>query len=340
VAWRSFPLDFLSRGQGKLEKHFLTVRGFMFRILSIDGGGFRGVYPAHVLKRIEEELNICVRDEFDLIAGTSTGSIIAGGIANGVSPREITAMYESKGSQIFKKRWLARLGLAASRYRRKSLQAIVTEVIGNTKLGEIDQPLIIPATDVGNGCVHVFKSSYDEEFVRDNNVLLRDAILASCAAPTYFDPIKVDKYLLADGGVWANCPAMVAVIDAKKRLGVKLDDIQVLSIGTGISNQYYDQSPGRLKSLIGWGFATRWGRGKFIDMILNLQSQTANSMVGLLLRPEQVLRINFDSDTPMPLDDPNEYSKLVSRADKDFTHNASAIRQFLRAEPIKSAKAS
>jgi patatin-like phospholipase/acyl hydrolase len=310
----------------------------MYRILSIDGGGFRGVYPAHVLKRVEEELRINVCERFDLFAGTSTGSIVAGGIAAGVSPRELTAMYESKGRQIFAKRWLARLGMVASRYRRTSLQKTVSEVLGNVKLGEIEKPLIIPATDVGNGCVHVFKSSYDKEFVRDQNVLLRDAILASCAAPTYFDPIVVDQYMLADGGVWANCPTLVAIIDAKKRLGVDLDDIQVLSIGTGVSNKYYGQSKGFWSSLFGWGFATKWGRGKFIDMILNLQSQTASSMAGLLLRPDQILRINFESDKPLSLDDPNEFSNLVSRADKDFTHNAHLLRSFFegRTKPAKA----
>ncbi len=310
----------------------------MFRILSIDGGGFRGVYPAHMLQRIEQELGISIREHVDLLTGTSTGSIIAGGLAKGISAREIASIYEAKGTKIFKKRWFARLGLTGSRFRSSALQQIVSTVIGTTKLGDIDTPLIIPATDVGNGCVHVFKSSYDKEFVRDRDVLLRDAILASCAAPTYFDPVKVDQYLLADGGVWANCPAMVAVIDAKRRLGVPLADMQVLSIGTGVSNQYYSQSWRLWKYVVGWGFATRWGRSKFIDMILNLQSQTASNMLNLLLQPEQVLRINFDSDKPLPLDDPREYSNLIARADRDFTHKAHLIRSFLEASTERQAQ--
>lgn len=310
----------------------------MFRILSIDGGGFRGVYPAHMLQRIEQELGISIRDHVDLLAGTSTGSIIAGGLAKGISAREIASIYEAKGAEIFKKRWFARLGLTASRFRSSPLQQIVADVIGTTKLGDIATPLIIPATDVGNGCVHVFKSSYDKEFVRDKDVLLRDAIMASCSAPTYFDPVKVNQYLLADGGVWANCPAMVAVIDAKRRLGVPLADMQVISIGTGISNQYYSQSSRLWKHLVGWGFATRWGSSKFIDMILNLQSQTASNMLDLLLQPEQVLRINFDSDKPLPLDDPKEYSNLIARADKDFTHKAHLICSFFETSIERQAQ--
>jgi len=300
----------------------------MFRILSIDGGGFRGAYSAHVLRRIEEELGITLREQLDMLAGTSTGSIIAGGVAIGMSAREIVSIYESKGSKIFKKRWFARLGLAASRYRRTALEKIVSEVFGSKTLGGIEIPLIIPATDVGNGCVHVFKSSYDDGFVRDRNVLIKDAILASCAAPTYFDPIEVGEYLLADGGVWANCPVLAAVIDSKKRLGVDLDEIHVLSIGTGISRKFYSQSNRFSKAWMGWGFATRWGRAKFIDMILNLQSQTASNMANLLLRPEQVLRINFESDRPLALDDPGEFRNLISTADHDFTHHAHLIRDY------------
>ena len=74
-------------------------------------------------------------------------------------------------------------------------------------------------------------------------------------------------------------------------------------------------------------------------MILNLQSQTASNMAGLLLRPDQILRINFESDKPLSLDDPDEYSNLVSRADLDFTHNSHLIRSFFDA-PAEKAKAS
>ena len=86
-------------------------------------------------------------------------------------------------------------------------------------LGQVKIPLILPAVDIGNGCVHVLKSNYDPTFTRDYKVRVSDAVLASCSAPTYFDPIVIDdKYRLVDGGLWANNPSLVATIDAKYRL--------------------------------------------------------------------------------------------------------------------------
>jgi len=306
-----------------------------FHILSIDGGGFRGVYAAHILRRMEEEFHTDWSKSFDLMAGTSTGAIIAAGLACGVTATDIANLYEKHGKQIFTRRRLCRLGLLGSRYRAQHLAKLIQEVIGEKTFEEIETPLILPATDIGNGCVHVFKSAYDKEFLRDKNVLVRDAVLASCAAPTYFDPQTVDnKYLLADGGLWANSPAFVAVIDAKRRLGQDIEDLRVLSLGTGTARRFYTQNVRGLSKLQGWGFASRWGRGRFIDMLLNLQAQNANNMLGLLLRPEQILRLNFESDSHLPLDDHDEYLNLVSRADRDFTHNAETIKAFLRGIPM------
>jgi patatin-like phospholipase/acyl hydrolase len=303
--------------------------GKEFKILSIDGGGFRGAYSAHLLKQIEEKYSINWLEDFDLITGTSTGSIIAAGLACGKTAGELAAIYEEHGKDIFKKRWPGQKGFVASRYNNKGLSSQLDEIFGETKLGEVGIPLIIPATNIGLGCVHVFKSKFDEGFVRDPEVLVRDAVLASCSAPTYFAPHKVKENLLADGGLWANSPSLVAAIDAKKRLNQKLEDLRVLSIGTGHVKTFYPQKISLKRGLWGWGFLTRWRGGKFIEMILNLQSQNAANMLGLLLETEQILRLNFESDQAIPLDDPNEYSDLIARAAHTFTHQAADIDRFV-----------
>jgi len=299
------------------------------KILAIDGGGFRGAYSAYTLKRMEEEYAINWIETFDLIAGTSTGAIIAAGLASGSSAKEMFNFYEEYGSQIFKKRWFYRTGLFASRYKNKKLQQKIKNIFGDKKLGEIQIPLIIPATDIGNGCVHVFKSSYHGDFVRDKNILIADAVLASCGAPTYFDPYKVEEYILADGGLWANNPSLVAVIDAKRRLAIDLNKVKVFSLGSGSSLKSYSQKDYWWKNLFGWGILTRWGRAKFIDMLMNLQTQTANNMLGLLLQPEQILRINFGSDRDLSLDDPKKLKDWITKAGHDFTHNSTQICNFL-----------
>ena len=299
------------------------------RILAVDGGGFRGAYSAHLLNRIEKEFSINWLESFALMAGTSTGSIVVAGLACRLSAADIYSFYEEYGKDIFKKRLLYRGGIMASRYRNKELRRQLDQIFGNKKLGEIDIPLIIPAVDIGNGCVHVFKSNYHGEFLRDKDVFVKDAVIASCSAPTYFDPYHVDSYMLADGGLWANCPSLVAAIDAKKRLGADLDKIKVLSIGTGISRKFYSQKNLCWKKRFGWGILSRWGGPRFIDMLLNLQSQTANNMLGLLIKREQLLRINFESDRRLPLDDVGMLNDWVSKADHDFTHRSAEIKKFL-----------
>jgi patatin-like phospholipase/acyl hydrolase len=145
-----------------------------FKILALDGGGFRGAYTAHILKRMEEEYSIQWPQTFDLIAGTSTGSIIAAGLASGLSAEDIFSFYKEHGTAIFKKQPLRLIGFLASKYSNDRIRKALFHVFGTKRLGDIKTPLIIPATNVGKGCVHVFKSSYHPEFVRDKNVFVAD----------------------------------------------------------------------------------------------------------------------------------------------------------------------
>lgn len=303
--------------------------GRPFRILSIDGGGIRGIFPTHVLRRIEERLQVNLFDTFDMLAGTSTGSIIAAGIAAGVPVANIEAMYREHGTEIFcKKRfslpWKTAQPLFASVYDAQYLEEVLTEVFQDKRLGDIIKPLLLPSTDIGNGCVHVLKSGYSKVFTRDNTVLVKDAVLASCSAPTYFDPHRLDEYLLADGGLWANNPALAAVIDAQKRLGIAQDDIQILTIGTGRSKTMYGTNASRK-----WGLINGWKHKKFINFILSLQSQSALNYLNLMLRPEQIKRVDFESDLPLPMDDVSILDDLISKADHKFTHESKSIRSFI-----------
>ncbi len=308
--------------------------GNTFRILSIDGGGIRGIYPAHILRCIEERLQINLFETFDMIAGTSTGSIIAAGVATGVPAADIVAMYREHGAGIFRKKRFFCPGrklksmfqpMFDSVYDAQYLEDVLTEVFQDKRLGDIKKPLLLPSTDIGNGCVHVLKSGYSKDFTRDNNVLVKDAVLASCSAPTYFDPHKLDHYLLADGGLWANNPALAAVIDAQKRLGIAQDDIQILSVGTGHSKTMYGTNASRK-----WGLINGWKHKEFISFILSLQSQSAQNYLNLMLRPGQIKRIDFESDLPLPLDDVSILDGLISKADHKFTHESESIRAFIQ----------
>jgi len=317
--------------------------GKKFYILSVDGGGFRGTYAAHLLNRMEEAWAPEWQRVFGLFAGTSTGSILTAGLACGKSAAAMADLYRKNGSTIFRRRMRSRLDVLkifTSRYSNEVLRALLEEEFGPITLGDVQVPLIIPSVDIGKGCVHVFKSKYADGFVRDPGVLVSDAVMASCSAPTYFDPYLVsDVYQLVDGGLWANNPSLVSVIDAKHRLGIPLEDIRVLSIGTGKSRTYYPRRTTRLRDWVlrswqGWGFVTRWHGSKLLDLILNLQADTAHNMLCLLLgedplEPESVCRITFESDVHLPMDSTRKHQDWVATADHDFTHNAEKIKSFL-----------
>lgn len=307
----------------------------VFKILSIDGGGIRGIFPAHILQCVQERLHIDVFQSFEMIAGTSTGSIIAAGIACGKKPTEIVSLYRKHGADIFGKKiksWIPskwKQG-AHSAYENKNLKIVLTNLFGDTKLGNIEKPLLIPATDIGFGGVHVFKSSYSGDFTRDKNVAVKDAVLASCSAPTFFDPTKVDNYLLADGGVWANNPALAAVIDAQFRLGIDIKDIRILSLGTGHSRTEYGTDANK-----NWGLLNGWRGKEFISFLISLQAQSTQNYLQLMLSKEQLIRMDFESDNPLPMDDVAIVEDLVSRADRTFTHHSAELKKFFNVDEDK-----
>lgn len=296
-----------------------------FKILSIDGGGIRGVYSAHILKRIEERFEIKLHDYFDLIAGTSTGSIIAAAIACNVSLDEVEKLYIEKGSLIFTKRkhiGISCKGLFNSIYDSREFKKILNDKFKDKKLKDVDKRLIIPSTDIFNGNVFVAKSKYHKDFIRDKDIKVSDAVLGSCSAPVYFAPHNAGNYLLADGGLWANNPSLIAVIDALKRCNQNLTDIKLLSVGTGL----YKPEFNKVKK---WGILNGWKGKKLIDLIFSLQSRSTDNYVTLLLQKEQIKRIDYESDVCQILDDCSQIDKLISKADDYFTYHAKELRNFM-----------
>lgn len=311
-----------------------------FKILAIDGGGIRGVVPAHIIQLMHSKFGVTPARHFDLIAGTSTGAIIAAALAFEIEPSAILDLYKKHGARIFRRKrsllssWLG-LGWAKallhSSYAHDEFSKLLKEVFGDRKLGEVKIPLLLPSTNIGNCCVHVFKSGYSNHFTRDPDVFVRDAVLASCSAPTFFDPYEVfgpskgERYLLADGGLWANNPALTATIEAIHRMKKDPKSLRVLSLGTGLEKTCYKQGA----SLWGWGFLTRWRRKSFISLILSLQSQAAHNHLTLMLPESQWMRLNFPSDKELPLDDVTAVDSLIARSDKLFKDESDKLKSFL-----------
>ena len=295
-----------------------------FHILALDGGGARGIYSARVLARIEETLGAPVSDCFDLIAGTSAGAISAGAAAMGIPMSKIVDLFETKSARIFRKRWFRR-GVIQSKYSRGALKRAVEDVAGGVKLGEIETPLMITASNISAGDVYVFKSAYLRDkgfpYVRDGGTPLSEAILASCAAPAFFDPAPVGDALVADGGLWANNPSIIALVEAMSKFRAEIERIHILSIGTGRATNFYSGSKF-------WGLLTGWGRQKLVSYVFSLQSQASTNMSKLILG-DRHLRLDPQIDD-WGLDDTKHLLNLKSIADSDFTLKSEAILNNLR----------
>jgi len=209
-----------------------------FRILSIDGGGIKGVFPASFLAVIEDCLPEPIHRYFDLIAGTSTGGIIALGLGFGLKAGDLLSFYTERGPRIFPAArrnffWRARHPrLLVPRYNPSQLRAALEEVFGETKLGELKSRLIIPSLNAASGDIHIYKTPYHPRLQLDYKVRVVDVALATSAAPTYLPThISPEGIPFLDGGLWANNPTGLAVVDAVAMLNVSRENIEVLSLG-------------------------------------------------------------------------------------------------------------
>ena len=297
----------------------------MFRILAIDGGGARGIFPAHILALFSKQHGSDLSKTFDLIVGTSTGAIIAAAAATGVPMERVVQLYEQNAKDIFHPKALSLRGLLRSKYGSRALRTVLTEVLGTGTMADVSTRLVLPATDISNGNVFVIKSPYLTSFVRDRDIPLVDAVMASCAAPSYFDPVRIGEYLLADGGLWASNPSLVAYTEAVGKLAVNKDDVRILSLGAGVGHQFYDiGNPPR-----DWGIFSGWGATRLVDTFLNLQSRSSSNSAMLLLG-DKYLRINFEESGPLPLDVIDQMPRFKSRAGEEFTYKSQVIKGFLQ----------
>ena len=315
-----------------------------FRILTLDGGGLRGIYTAHILKRIQEDEGIVFSDYFDLIAGTSTGAILAGALATNQDIDKIIQLYKKHGNEIFSshlcpfKKYLGfslpffpclNLGLFGRKYSQSTLQAQLNDIFGSKTMSDSKTNLMLFATDIANGVPHVFKSPYSSKFTRDKNVKLSDAILASTSAPIYFSPYKLDdKYLLADGGLWCNNPSICAVSEANNYFNKTHAEVELLSIGTIESKSYFPlKKTNHFFSKHFWGLLG-W-KTKIIDITLNLQSKVSHNNTDFL-GLSNYLRINSKEGYQVPMDDATMLDDFISLADKEYTYQREKIMDFFK----------
>jgi hypothetical protein len=268
------------------------MEGQPFRILSLDGGGIMGAFAASALAALEDATDRRVVEHFDLITGTSTGGIIAIGLAMGASAAEICRFYKEDGPKIFP----ARKGISEWYWRTRSLikpafmsgelKKAILKVVGDRPLKEAQTRLVIPSYDVNTGKIVVFKTPHHPWYTKYCNLPAVDVALATAAAPTYFPAHTIDKWgMFIDGGLWANCPAMVGVVEVLDFLGQAPRHVRMLSVST-TSYPFRIEKPDQLRGLLGWA-------PKLKDTFMFGQAQAAENMARCLLRSGVFHRIDY-----------------------------------------------
>lgn len=310
-----------------------------YRILSLDGGGIRGVLTATLLERLEAA-HPGFLEKIDLFAGTSTGGILALGLAAGVPPAEVRAMYEVKGLQVFADSIVDDLkdlgNSVGAQYSNGGLKEALLAQFGSKTLADLPGKVLISSYDLDNapaapGVLRTWKAKFFHNFPgedSDGDQLVVDVALRTSAAPTYF-PIY-QGYV--DGGVVANNPAMCALAQALDERAARqnLRDVVLLSLGTGAYSQFLTSQDGD------WGWV-QWAK-PIIDIMLG------GSMGLATFQCEQLLGKRFHRLSPVllepiRLDDVMEVPRLKALAQEvDLTETEKWLGYYFRDERRPSGR--
>jgi len=271
-------------------------------ILSIDGGGIRGIIPAVILNHIEKRLqqlsgapNATLADYFDLVAGTSTGGILVCYYLMPPAPGQESQsryfasdainMYVNYGKEIFNRK-LLRFGIANNKYPATGLEKILNDCMGDVTLAQSRKNCIVTAYDIAERKAFFFTSPEARKYAH-RNYLMRDVARATSAAPTYFELAAirsmgdVASYLI-DGAVFAGNPTMCAVVEANKSVyeacaNPTVNDLFIVSVGTGKEQKKYNYDKAK-----NWG-AVGWAR-PMIDILLSASAEVVDYQMRQLFK--------------------------------------------------------
>jgi patatin-like phospholipase/acyl hydrolase len=258
------------------------------KILAIDGGGIRGIIPATLLAHIESITGRPAAVLFDLIAGTSTGGILALGLtipktagAPLHTAQNFVEMYEREGPRIFSRsvwrRIIACNNLTEEKYCAAGIDAVLADYFGDSRLADATTDVLVTSYEIEHSFPFFFKSANASERP-DYDFPARLVARATSAAPTYFEPMKLpagtntDYYTLIDGGVFANNPAACALVEARTA-HPDASDFLVVSLGTGALNLS-----------LSYGETRTWGVARWAAPLLNIVFDGVSSTVDYQLR--------------------------------------------------------
>lgn len=274
-------------------------------LLSLAGGGYRGLFTARFLERLEAALGGPCAGAFDIIAGTSIGSIAAIALARRIQAAQIVAFFERHGPAIFP----ARSGLAGLRmlvrpkYTTDALRAALRETFGSGGFADLHTRVVVPAVSLADSSAAVFRT-HNGRFAA-SDLSLVDAALASAAAPVFFPPHSIGTRQYVDGGLIANAPDHLVTVEATAGLGWDSGDLTLLSVGTTAAASGLAYSTGDLRwSAAGWVW-----RKKLVDQMMAAQADLSHRLardvlgdrylhVDVQRGPEQDAIVGLDRVTP------------------------------------------
>lgn len=296
-----------------------------FKVLTLDGGGSRGVYSLGVLFELEKKLGKPLVECFDAFFGSSTGAIIAALLSLGYTTEQISKIYLEKIPYV--------MGAWTRFGRTKRLSRMLDEVLGDKGFDQFKKYTGIVTASVDELRPKVFKSSVDGAHGRKSSFAagfgrpIKDAVLASCAAYPLFQPVHIKSetshFELIDGGFTANNPTLFAIIDALSAFNIPRDKVRVLNVGTG---SFPECLP---KSTALWATVFAPIR-KFISTILNLNSATLDTITKLLLKDIKVVRVSETFSEPslrtnLLENSPTKLKRLYERGRQSFGNQESEI---------------
>ena len=311
-----------------------------FRILSIDGGGIRGIYPATFLAGLEARYlgGASVAQYFDLIAGTSTGGVIAIGLAAGLRAADLRDLYIDRGCEIFPPIRNGVVGVVERRlrnacrylkfqYDRKALMRILLDTLGDRRFGEAHVRLCIPSFEGRYGEVYIFKTPHHPDFRKDASERMTKVAAATAAAPTFFQPLQDGGYTFVDGGVWANNPIMIALVDVLSCFSVPRERVRILSLGCGDDPYSVDRSKIGLGGILAWRDS--------IYAAMRLQSLNALGQAGLLIGADKIIRASAPtSEDQIQMDDwTRAVSELPGAAESMIDELGESVSKIFLSEP-------
>jgi hypothetical protein len=277
----------------------------IFRILSIDGGGIRGVFPAAYLAELEQRFlgGGSIASYFDMVAGTSTGGIIALALARGMTAREALQIYIQRGERIFPaltgwRKWLRVLHwISRPKHDQSILKQELLAIFGDAVLDHSKSRLVIPSFEGRHGEPFLYKTPHHPDYQKDRHKKFAHVALHTTAAPSYYPGVEDDGYVMIDGGIWANNPVMNALVDVLACYDVPRENVRILSLGTG-------EAEFAVSEAARTGGIRHWAVMRSFSAAARAQSKNSLGQAYLLVGKNNVLRIDPpESATPIALDD-------------------------------------